>query len=130
NKSNCVSIIGNAGSGKSMLLKHLFIDSYEEGFKVPIYLELRSFNNIESSFKDFIINIIDSNNLAPNKKIIERILKSGRFIFLLDGFDEIYSIKKSKLVDEIDLFIDCYNKNHFVISSRKNSGVESIPRFN
>lgn len=130
NKSNCASVIGNAGSGKSMLLKHLFINSYEEGFKVPIYLELRSFNSNELSFKNCIVNIIDSNNLAPNKKIIERILKSGRFIVLLDGFDEIYSNKKSKLVDEIDSFIDSYNKNHFVISSRKNSGLESIPRFN
>lgn len=130
NKSNFISILGDAGSGKSMLLKHLFINAYEDDFKIPIFIELRNFNNNGISFKNHIFNIFDSNGLAPNKNIIERMLKKGKFIFLLDGFDEIFSTRKSKLVDEIDSFIDSYHKNYFVISSRKDSGLESIPRFN
>jgi len=40
--SNFISIIGNAGSGKSMLLKHVFLKSIMQVVKIPIVVELIS----------------------------------------------------------------------------------------
>jgi hypothetical protein len=129
-KNNCVTIIGNAGSGKSMLLKHLFLSAVKTLYKVPIVVELRSLNDFEGDLTEFLYKVIFNNRLTPNKKILERILSSGSFVFLLDGYDEIYSTHKIKITNDLDSFIDRYFKNDYIISSRPDSGIESLPRFN
>ena len=48
--SNCCSLIGNAGSGKSMLFKHLFFSSLNEKVGIPVVIELRNLNKEESDF--------------------------------------------------------------------------------
>lgn len=127
---NYATIIGNAGSGKSMLMKHLFLTSIESLYKIPIVIDLRSLNDFDGNLTDYLYQIIFNNKLSPNKKILERILSSDEFIFLLDGFDELYSAHKNKITSDLDSFIDRYSKNQFIISSRPNSGIESFPRFN
>ena len=68
-------------------------------------------------------------NCPPNKKILERILSNGEFLFLLDGYDEIFSDNKNKLTSELIEFIDNYSSNYFFITSRPGANVESLPRF-
>lgn len=91
-----ITIIGNAGSGKSMLTKHIFLLSIKNCKRIPIIIELRNLNNYKETFEEYITKIITQNKISPNYKITERILKEGNFIFLLDGYDEIYSGKKKK----------------------------------
>ncbi|MBK6283657.1 MAG: hypothetical protein IPF54_14305 [Draconibacterium sp.] len=86
-------------------------------------------NETSGTFEEIIFKTIYNNKLSPNDKILERLLSSGEFIFLLDGFDEIYSTQKERITFEIDNFIDKYNKNNFLITSRPGSGIESMPRF-
>lgn len=129
-KNNCVTIIGNAGSGKSMLLKHIFLSAVKTLYKVPIVIELRSLNDFDGDLTEFLYKVIFNNRLSPNKKILERVLSSGNFVFLLDGYDEIYSAHKNRITNDLDSFIDRYFKNDFIISSRPDSGIESMPRFN
>lgn len=128
-KSNYISIIGNAGCGKSMLLRHVFLKSIMQLVKIPIVIELRNLNDYEGSFFDYLNNLLAGKKLTPNKKILERILTNGEFVFLLDGYDEIYSDNKNKLTAELIEFIDNYSKNYFLITSRPGSNVESLPRF-
>ncbi|MCB0745516.1 MAG: NACHT domain-containing protein, partial [Ignavibacteriae bacterium] len=128
-KTKCTSIIGEAGSGKSMLAKHIFLNSLKKDFRIPILIELRNFNNEDISFNEKVHRILNNNNLAPNILIFNRLLKKGKFIFILDGFDEINTSVKSQLVNDIDSFIDKFNDNYFIITSRYNSGLNSIPRF-
>ena len=40
-KSNAVTIIGDAGSGKSTLIKHLFLNTIKTGYAIPVLVELR-----------------------------------------------------------------------------------------
>jgi len=129
-KTRFINIIGVAGCGKTMLMKHFFLASIKDSFKIPLFIELRSLNNYDGSFTEFIYEIIFNNKLSPNQKILERILESGSFILLLDGYDEIYSSKKDKITNDLDKFIDRYSKNNFIISSRPGSGIESLQRFN
>ncbi|MBT7493031.1 MAG: NACHT domain-containing protein, partial [Bacteroidetes bacterium] len=129
NKSNFISIIGNAGCGKSMLLKHVFLNSIMQIVKIPIVIELRNLNDFDGSFMDYLNNLLSGKKLAPNKKILERILSNGEFLFLLDGYDEIFSDNKNKLTSELIEFIDNYSSNYFFITSRPGANVESLPRF-
>lgn len=128
--SRFVTIIGNAGSGKTMLMKHFFLNSISTQYRIPIVIELRNLNDFDGSITEYIYKVIFNNKLSPTQNILERVLTSGQFIFILDGYDEIHSTKKHKLTAELDDFIDKYTANNYIISSRPGSGIESFPRFN
>lgn len=122
-------LIGNAGSGKSMLMKAVFLKAIYQKIKIPIFIELKQFNHFQGTFQDFVINKVLSNHLSHGKSTSHSLLKSGIFLFLLDGYDEIYSNKKSIVTSEIEDFIDCYSLNWCIITTRPDAGIESFPRF-
>lgn len=128
-KYQYLTIIGNAGSGKSMLTKHIFLSSAENCKRIPIIIELRNLNNCKETIEEYVTKIITQNKISPNYKITERILKEGNFIFLLDGYDEIYSENKKKITTDIENFVDRYNKNVFIVTSRPGANAKSLPRF-
>jgi len=127
--NNFIVITGTAGSGKTMLMKHIFLSAFHQAYKIPIVVELRYLNTYEGEFSDYIFKVILKNKISPAEGIMQRMLEAGKFLFLLDGYDEIFSEKKQKITDEIDFFIDKYSKNNFVISSRPGANLESMPRF-
>lgn len=127
-KTNVAGIFGVAGSGKTMLMKHIFLQCYSNTFKIPIYIELRDFNSNGFSFSEYIYKIVLDNKLKPNTRILDRALQGGRFLFVLDGFDEINFEIKEKLIREIDEFIDINTSNFFLFSSRPGTTLENFPR--
>jgi len=110
-KSKYITIIGTAGSGKTMLMKHVFLNAYHKTFKIPIVIELRHLNEYNGDIIDYIYNIILEEKITPNEKILEKVIATGSFLFLLDGYDEIYSSNKSKRTKEIESFVDKYSNN-------------------
>lgn len=128
-RSNFLTIIGSAGSGKSMLMKHIFLSTVKQSYKIPIVVELRNLNDFNGSIFDYISEILLRNRLSTSKKIIERALNEGSFLFLFDGYDEIFSESKDKITRQIEEFVDTYNKNIFVITSRPGANCESLQRF-
>lgn len=126
---NFITIIGSAGSGKSMLMKHIFLSTVKQSFKIPIVVELRNLTDFEGNIKEYISSILMRNQLANSQKILDRVLKEGNFIFLFDGYDEIYSSSKKKITNDLEEFVDTYSKNIFVITSRPGSNAESLQRF-
>ena len=129
NNRKYITIIGMAGCGKSMLMKHIFLSTVNQFLNIPIVIELRNLNDFNGSITDYITKILTKNKLSKNERITERILNEGIFIFLLDGYDEIYSEKKDKITNDIEEFVDTYNKNTFVITSRPGANAESLQRF-
>ncbi len=128
-KSNYITIIGDAGSGKSTLVKHLFLNSISEKIGVPILVELRYLNDYNNSFEDYIYEKIFENKLSENTDILERLLSNGKFVFFLDGFDELNSVIKQKTIKSLNSFINSYHKNKFVLTTRPYSDIEHLPLF-
>lgn len=126
---NFITIIGSAGSGKSMLMKHIFLSTVNQSYRIPIVIELRNLNDFNGNITDYINKILSINKLANTDTITERILSDGNFLFLFDGYDEIYSHSKDKITRELEEFVDAYNKNIFVLTSRPGSNAESLQRF-
>lgn len=126
----CITIIGSAGSGKSMLMKHIFLHYLTKEAKIPLFIELRNLNAYDGSFYDFIVKSCFTNRLTPNNNILERLFENGKFLFLLDGYDELHEKTKRKIRDEISDFIDKYRANNFIITSRPGTYIETLPRFN
>lgn len=56
--NNNAVITGSGGSGKSMLMRHLFLDAIFSKSKVPIFLELRELNQAEQSLRGFIKELV------------------------------------------------------------------------
>ena len=137
-----ISIFGIAGSGKSTLFKYITIKCIEEKFKIPIKINLRDIPFLEkefiiqgeqtnNSFVEFITkNILKFNKIATNKDAINEMFESGDFLFLFDGFDEVSSRIKEGLLSDLNTFVERYNKNYFIVSSRPDERIEMLPKFN
>lgn len=127
--SNFVTIIGDAGSGKSTLVKHLFLNSIQEKIGIPILIELRYLNNYNNSFEEYIYEKIFENKLSTNSNILERLLQKGKFVLFLDGYDELNADTKQKVIQGLNSFINMYTSNKFILTSRPYSDIEHLPLF-
>ena len=129
-KTNYIAIIGSAGSGKSTIVKYLFLDSVKRNFKIPIKVELRYLNDYKGSIADYIFDeIFTFHKLGFSKEIIDRLITSGNFIFFFDGYDEINSNKKEQVTNDIDQFVSKYSSNYYLITSRPYTNIDTLPLF-
>lgn len=129
-KNKYITIIGNAGSGKSTLIKYLFTNCIDEKFKIPIKVELRYLNDYKGNLIEYIKNhIFEFQKLAMKDGIAERLLESGNFLFFLDGYDELNTSIKESTTKSIDDLVSRFNKNNFMLTSRPYTGVELLPSF-
>lgn len=124
-----ITLIGSAGSGKTTLVKYIFLHSIELRGKIPIIIELRNLNDNKASLQDLITEKIIKTRIKPSDGILNRALESGKFLFLFDGYDEIFSTRKKNIIEEIDSFVDAYSNNNYIITTRPGSGIEGFPRF-
>jgi hypothetical protein len=122
-------ITGGGGSGKSMLMRHLFLDSIIAKQKVPIYLELRELNQTNQNLVSFIGETLHSNGFALDDAYIEKAMKAGHFAFLFDGFDEVsLALRKAISKQLLDLAKN-YDKNLIFVSSRPDNENSVWPSF-
>jgi len=129
-KTNLVTIIGNAGSGKSTIVKYLFLNSIDEKYKIPIKVELRYLNEFEGDLFTYVKDkIFKLSKLAKSERIIERLLESGKFVFFFDGYDEVSSSKKEDVAKSIDNFVKVYSKNSYLLTTRPYTQLDLIPLF-
>lgn len=131
NISNFVIIQGTGGIGKSTLMKHLFINELENKDLIPIFLELKDINDLEKGYEiyDIVFSKLDNLGGHVEREYLEYALKSGCFLFLLDGYDEILTAKKDYFFKQIDTFCDKYPQNYYIISSRPYSEFIEFQRF-
>ncbi len=137
--SNYVTLIGDAGSGKSTLIKYLFLNIIKEGSYIPINFELRYLNYSNTNFITetntsrihgyLVENIIKASKIKNYDSSIERLLNSGKLIIFFDGLDELKKSLRSEILKEIDSFVKKYPNNSYVLTSRPSSNAESLPLF-
>ncbi|MBS0505484.1 MAG: NACHT domain-containing protein, partial [Proteobacteria bacterium] len=84
-------VIGTGGAGKTMLMRHVALLLYEKPVgKIPLFVELRNIPKHDP--KDFyktIFNMITPERRADQFSIFLEGLRSGLFVLLLDGLDEV-----------------------------------------
>lgn len=139
NISNCLElskriiIAGTGGTGKSILMKHLFLDCINSEKFVPIMVELRDLNEIDSTLDSFIETSLENFGFNTTGNFIEKAKKSGHFCFFFDGYDEVNHDKRKKLIKEIKQISDKYSKCPIILSSRPDeafNGLEDFSLFN
>jgi energy-coupling factor transporter ATP-binding protein EcfA2 len=127
--NNFVTIIGGAGSGKSTLIKHLFINSIVEQYGIPILIELRYLNDYNGTIEDYISEIIFENQLSQSLDLLKGLLKQGKIIFFLDGFDELNNDLEGTIIKQLTSFLNKYGDNKYILTSRPYTSVEFLPLF-
>ena len=121
NKSSNIILTGTGGIGKSMLVKHIFINQIQQATSIPIFIELKSLNDFEfldNRLVDFIYQENRNHHLDLEKQYFEVTLNAGRYTIIFDGLDEVNPSKRSWLDREIKEFVTLYNENRYVLSSR------------
>lgn len=116
-----IIISGTGGIGKSTMLKHLFVNTIENTEYIPVLIELRSFNALDTkevSVYDMIYKLLSDNGFNIEKEYFEYSMNSGGYILLFDGYDELNRDKSSKIASEIRCLSDKYSSNYYIVSSR------------
>ncbi|MFE0592304.1 NACHT domain-containing protein [Micromonospora echinospora] len=86
-------ILGDAGSGKTVIATRLLLDliaARDESAPVPVLLPLASWNPAKNGLHEWISDQLAVDYPAMHKKSqVERLLKDGRILPILDGLDEM-----------------------------------------
>lgn len=118
-KNKKMVISATAGSGKSCLLKSMFINIIKDKSKLlPLFLELRKVNeNNDSIFKTLRADIAIYNEKFTEENLNYLLDREGTIVFL-DGFDEVNHDLKDKFTKEINTLADKYPNLIILVSSR------------
>ena len=127
--SKRIIITGTGGSGKSVLLRHLFLDCIAQKEYIPILIELRDLNSTELTLDKKIIDTLDTYGFETNSDYVQKAKSAGHFCFFLDGYDEVnHSIRKN-LIKHISRISDKYKECPIFISSRPDEVFNGIEDF-
>lgn len=119
--SNTIIITGTGGSGKTIMMKHFFLDCIYQKTSVPVLIELRGLNGSDPeniSIIDFVYEKMQTMKLNLEKEYFEYALKAGCFLLLFDGYDEVTGTLCNTVTQQINDIANEYNHNYFIVSSR------------
>lgn len=126
-------ILGNPGAGKTTVLSYVVMQFVNKtmrsklGIKeqlLPIFVPLR---RVKKRNADLLTNVqtpdnqILSDSILPliPKGYLEKKLRQGKCIVLLDGLDEVSDQDMHRSVSEqINAFVEAYPKNRFILTCR------------
>lgn len=118
----CILILGSGGTGKSMLMRHLFLNSIDTGYAIPILVNLRKYkgkDNTDFSILTLIFKSMQMFDIPMNQEQFLYSLKSGKYLILYDGLDEVKDEFREYAAQEIEKVYLKYPDNKYVITSRR-----------
>ncbi len=116
-----IIITGTGGIGKSMLMRHCFLDSIRNTQLIPVLIELRGLNDCEIediSIEKYIYKTLNIFGFKLEEPYFRYSLETGCYLILLDGYDEVKNSLSTKITQEIIDFSNQYADNYIIVSSR------------
>ena len=122
---NHLLITGIGGMGKSMLMRHLFLDTIRNEEMIPVFIELRSFNECGGNvdIAKAVYSAMHQYGFDYPYEELEKTFASGQYVFLFDGFDELKQDVAAVVEPKLLEFSRLYANNIFVVSSRPNENL-------
>lgn len=118
---NNIIISGTGGIGKSVIMKHFFLNVIHNTRYVPVLVELRGLNEFDEknvNIVDYIFSVMERLKFKLERPYFEYSLDTGCYVFLLDGFDEVKNEISKQVTSQIFALSEKYPDNHYIISSR------------
>lgn len=126
--SKCI-ISGTAGSGKSILLRHLFLDSVKSKKYVPIMLELRDFDEADLNLTNFILRTLSNFGLELEPDLFNKLLAAEHFAFLFDGYDELSQKYRKKVIRDLKSLSNKSGASPIILSTRPDESLHELNDF-
>ena len=123
----CLMVIGEPGSGKSILLKYLAwsygLGKLEGLTDRPIVVLLELYRLSDGSLDEAkliqaLVDVFDRNHFPNAKQFILQGLQNGLFLLLFDGLDEVNSDVRTHVVGVIRDLLKKYSRCRTVITCR------------
>jgi len=121
NIGNKLILTGTGGIGKSVMMKHFFLNTIKNTELVPLIVELRGLNNLEAEnidLIDYIFNNMTKLKFRMRKEYFEYSLEIGCYVVLLDGYDEVKNNISNDISQQILDLCNQYPENYYIVSSR------------
>ena len=133
--SNRILIEGSGGMGKSMLMKYLFLDTIRRGAYmkkpyIPVFLELRRVSEQKPgqvSIPELVYACMRNHDVELKREHFPESLRMGKYLFLLDGFDEVKDSLSAEVAEKLNDFSTQYPQNAFIVTSRPANDYENAP---
>lgn len=131
-RSSFLILSGTAGIGKSMMMQHILNDAikkYEITGLIPIFVPLKKYDASYKNLEEYVFShfgVFDTSLINDDLRLL---LSEGRCLVLFDGLDEVGISDANQFELAAESFVDKYDKNVFVISSRPYSFKDSFDRF-
>lgn len=119
--SKKIIITGTGGIGKSVMMKHFFLNILQNTYYIPVLIELRGLNEFDEknvNLIDYIYNVMDTLKFKLERKYFDYSLETGCYVILLDGFDEVKNEISKQVTNQIFALSKKYPDNHYILSSR------------
>ena len=135
NEKQYLMVLGGPGAGKSTFLRKMGLEALKGkkgGFKygcIPVFIELKRFASSEINIEKFIIEEFRTCNFPVPEKFTAKALEQGKLLILLDGLDEVPSQNLTETINQIQNFVDKYDKNRFIASCRTAAYRHNFRRF-
>ncbi|MDR6960525.1 hypothetical protein J2W43_004530 [Pseudomonas brassicacearum] len=130
--SKRIVIAGTGGTGKSVLIKHLFLDCIRDKRHVPVLVELRELNRVQISLLDYIHQTLTTYGFKMDQEFVVRAMDAGHFCFFFDGYDELDHSLRFDVMRCIKELSNKYRGCPIFISSRPDdifNGIEDFSIF-
>lgn len=121
-ESKHILIEGGPGQGKSLYLRWLCLNEGKSATNIPIFIEFRNLK-FQKTFKEEIIEAINDFGISLDNDLFNFLAKSGKVLFILDGFDEVPNNFRLSTARELEAIAKSYPELRIVISSRPDSGM-------
>jgi hypothetical protein len=126
-----VVVSGFGGIGKTIFCKYLWRSIYKNpADKTPVYFELRNLNDLSTqSLETYIRVSLTHEAKAVPEDVFREMLLAGRFVFILDGFDEVPDKSRLEIQSQILKMASVYTNCCFLVSSRADDRFSSWLEF-
>lgn len=125
-------IQGTAGQGKSIFLRYLCgqeLNSQHSSKRVPIFVELRRIKS-GASLTSLILEVLEKFKLPREEEVWRFLAATGKFVLMLDAFDEIDPALSDAAVAELEHITDLYgDKLQIIVTARPESDIQRSARF-
>ena len=123
-----IKIVDTAGMGKSTIVKFLAMQAITSGKYIPVIVELRQLTK-QTDLLAYIKSQMDFVDEQFTERDIIELFRSGDFLFLFDGYDEIPKDYTTTVTSKMCEFIKNIGNNHIIISSRKDNELDGFEGF-
>ncbi|HLO86792.1 MAG TPA: NACHT domain-containing protein, partial [Nostocaceae cyanobacterium] len=124
NDKKYLMVLGSPGAGKSTFLRKIGLEALKGkkgDFKhlcIPVFIELKTLTSTDVNLVEIIAKEFRICGFPEPDRFTVRALEQGKLLILLDGLDEVPTKNLADVINQIQNFVDTYDKNHFIASCR------------